>query len=255
MKFDKWNYRVEATIEISDLEIDTIIRLGRKNANPDCVEAVGFLQEWKKQAQFGKIRKSVKCLELSYITEILENGHDSLSTRLHSEFQDALTKCMEEECRINEPISDPIVVLNTSKGTIRVRIHSSGAPKTAENFLDLVGRKFYDDLTFHRYEPDFCIQGGCPKGTGTGGFVDPVTRRERTIPLEVSQNLKHDTAGVLAMARSNDPNSASSQFYFTLAPANFLNMNYAVFGKVTDGLDVVMSLRAGDRMTQVYTLL
>jgi len=150
--------------------------------------------------------------------------------------------------------SDPIVVMDTSKGTIKVQIHLSGAPKTAENFLDLVGRKFYDGLTFHRYEPNFCIQGGDPKGTGTGGFVDPVTKRERTIPLEVSKNLKHDGAGVLAMARSNDPNSASSQFYFTLGPANFLDMNYAVFGNVTEGLDVVMALRAGDRMTEVKIL-
>jgi len=150
--------------------------------------------------------------------------------------------------------SDPIVVMDTSKGTIKVQIHLSGAPKTAENFLDLVGRKFYDGLTFHRYEPGFCIQGGDPKGTGTGGFVDPVTKRERTIPLEVSKTLRHDTAGVLAMARSNDPNSASSQFYFTLGAATFLDMNYAVFGKVTEGLEAVMSLRAGDRMNQVYVL-
>jgi peptidyl-prolyl cis-trans isomerase B (cyclophilin B) len=150
--------------------------------------------------------------------------------------------------------SDPIVVLNTNKGTIKVQIYKSGAPKTAENFLDLVAQKFYDGLTFHRYEPGFCIQGGDPKGTGTGGYKDPVTKRERTIPLEVSKNLKHDTAGILAMARSNDPNSASSQFYFTLAPATFLDMNYAVFGKVTEGLDVVLALRAGDRMTDVHLL-
>ena len=150
--------------------------------------------------------------------------------------------------------SDPIVVMNTTKGTIKVQIFKSGAPKTAENFLDLVARKFYDGLTFHRYEPGFCIQGGDPKGTGTGGFKDPVTNKERTIPLEVSKNLKHDTAGVLAMARSNDPNSASSQFYFTLGPANFLDMNYAVFGKVTEGLDAVIALRQGDKMTEVSLL-
>ena len=150
--------------------------------------------------------------------------------------------------------SDPVVVLDTTKGTIKVRIYKDEVPKTAGNFLDLVKRGFYNGLTFHRYEPGFCIQGGCPKGTGTGGFVDPETKKERRIPLEVSKELKHSEAGVIAMARSSDPNSASSQFYFTLDPANFLDMQYAVFGKVTEGLDVVKSLRVGDVMKNVQVL-
>lgn len=154
-------------------------------------------------------------------------------------------------------INDPIVVMDTTKGTIKVEIYKKEAPKTAENFLDLVQRGFYNGLTFHRYEPGFCIQGGDPKGTGTGGFIDSATGRERTIPLEVdaaNPHLRHDAAGVLAMARSNDPNSASSQFYFTLGPASFLDGNYAVFGRVTDGLDVVKALRKGDKMTKVAVL-
>ncbi len=150
--------------------------------------------------------------------------------------------------------SDPVVVLDTTKGTIKVRIYKDEVPKTAGNFLDLVKRGFYNGLTFHRYEPGFCIQGGCPKGTGTGGFVDPETNKERRIPLEVSKELKHSEAGVIAMARANDPNSASSQFYFTLDPANFLDMQYAVFGKVTEGLDVVKSLRVGDVMKDVKVM-
>ncbi|MBS1953065.1 MAG: peptidylprolyl isomerase [Cyanobacteria bacterium SZAS-4] len=150
--------------------------------------------------------------------------------------------------------SDPVVVLDTTKGTIKVRIYKDEVPKTAGNFLDLVKRGFYNGLTFHRYEPGFCIQGGCPKGTGTGGFVDPETNKERRIPLEVTKELKHSEAGVIAMARANDPNSASSQFYFTLDPANFLDMQYAVFGKVTEGLDVVKSLRVGDVMKDVKVM-
>lgn len=150
--------------------------------------------------------------------------------------------------------NDPVVVLDTTKGTIKVRIYKDEVPKTAGNFLDLVKRGFYNGLTFHRYEPGFCIQGGCPKGTGTGGFVDPETKKERRIPLEVTKELKHSEAGMIAMARANDPNSASSQFYFTLDPANFLDMQYAVFGKVTEGLDVVKSLRVGDVMKDVKIL-
>lgn len=154
---------------------------------------------------------------------------------------------------------DPIVVLETTKGKIKVEIYKAEVPKTADNFLDLVNRGFYNGLSFHRYEPNFCIQGGDPNGTGTGGFIDPKTHSERTIPLEtsptmVAQNprLKHSSAGVIAMARSDSPNSASSQFYFTLAPANFLDGKYAVFGKVTEGLDAVMALRKDDKMTKVY---
>ncbi len=146
--------------------------------------------------------------------------------------------------------SDPIVVMETNKGTIKVEIYKTDAPITSTNFLDLVQRGFYNGLTFHRYEPGFCIQGGCPKGTGMGGS-------DKKIPLEVNPNnakLRHDKSGVLAMARANDPNSASSQFYFTLGPADFLDGNYAVFGRVKEGLNVVESLRVGDKMTKVSVL-
>ncbi|HEY9677931.1 MAG TPA: peptidylprolyl isomerase [Drouetiella sp.] len=155
--------------------------------------------------------------------------------------------------------ADPTVIMETNKGKIEVEVYKSEVPKTSDNFLDLVNRGFYNGLTFHRYEPGFCIQGGDPQGTGMGGFVDPKTKQERTIPLETSPSmvaanakLKHSSAGVLAMARSQNPDSASSQFYFTLGPANFLDGQYAVFGKVKKGLDVVMALRKGDKMTKVY---
>jgi len=151
-------------------------------------------------------------------------------------------------------ISDPVVSMETTKGTIKIQVFKNDAPITANNFLDLVQRGFYDGLTFHRYEPGFVIQGGDPHGDGTGGFIDPQTKQERTIPLECKPGLKHNAAGMVAMARSNDPNSASSQFYFTLAPASFLDMNYAVFGKVIDGMNVVQQLRKGDKMTKVAVL-
>ncbi len=150
-----------------------------------------------------------------------------------------------------EKMTEPVVSIETNKGTIVIQLFTKDAPITSGNFLDLVKRGFYNGLTFHRYEPNFVIQGGCPKGTGTGGFVDTATGSERRIQLEVKPNLKHGEAGMVAMARSNEPNSASSQFYFTLAPASFLDQKYAVFGKVTSGLDVVMQLRKGDQMLKV----
>ena len=134
--------------------------------------------------------------------------------------------------------------IETGKGTIKFELYEDLAPITAGNFIELTEKKFYDGLKFHRVEPGFVIQGGCPYGTGTGGSG-------KHIPLEVSPNLKHGAAGAVAMARSNDPNSASSQFYITLGAAAFLDNNYAVFGRVTEGLDVAQQIRVGDVMNRV----
>ena len=142
-------------------------------------------------------------------------------------------------------------IIETNHGPITIELYEDKTPITAGNFIDLVERGFYDGLKFHRYEPGFVVQGGDPRGNGTGGFVDPQTKRERRIKLEVSPDLKHGEAGAVAMARSQDPNSASCQFYITLGPAAFLDMNYAVFGRVIDGMDAVKQLRAGDSMTKV----
>lgn len=146
-------------------------------------------------------------------------------------------------------MANRIVTIDTTQGVIKMEMYEDLAPVTAQNFIDLVERGFYNGLTFHRYEPGFVIQGGCPLGTGTGGYTDPETRKERRIPLEVTRELKHDDAGVVAMARSSDPNSASCQFYITLKATPFLDMNYAVFGRVTEGLDNAMKLRKGDKIT------
>ncbi|MBK6798323.1 MAG: peptidylprolyl isomerase [Acidobacteria bacterium] len=103
-------------------------------------------------------------------------------------------------------------VIETGKGTIKFELYEDLAPVTTANFIELAGRNFYDGLNFHRVEPGFVIQGGCPLGNGMGGS-------DKKIQLEVSPNLKHGDAGAVAMARSSDPNSASSQFYITLGPA------------------------------------
>jgi peptidyl-prolyl cis-trans isomerase B (cyclophilin B) len=137
-----------------------------------------------------------------------------------------------------------IVVFETTKGTFKAEIFEKEAPISAKNFLGLVRSGFYNNLTFHRYEPDFVIQGGDPKGDGSGGSG-------KTIPLEIVPGLSHDV-GALGMARTNDPNSATSQFYVVVGNAKFLDGQYAVFGKVTSGMDVANQLRKGDRMTKVY---
>ena len=131
------------------------------------------------------------------------------------------------------------VLLETSEGNIVIELYED-MPITAGNFADLVSKGFYDGLTFHRVIDGFVIQGGDPKGDGSGGS-------EQMIELEIAEGRSH-TRGTLGMARSNDPNSASSQFFVNLAENTFLDGNYAVFGEVTEGMDVVDTLRAGDRI-------
>lgn len=141
--------------------------------------------------------------------------------------------------------TNPIVVFETTKGNVSAVIYCNEAPITGNNFMKLVRAKFYDGLKFHRVEPGFVVQGGDPKGDGTGGSKE-------NIKLEIVPGLKHKI-GTLAMARSNDPNSASSQFYFVTGEASFLDGNYAVFGQVEgDGMAVVQKLKVGDKMTKVY---
>ena len=142
---------------------------------------------------------------------------------------------------------DPMVVMTTTKGTIVMRIYTGLAPNTAANFLDLVNRGFYNGLTFHRVE-GWVIQGGDPNGNGTGSFVDPDSGQPRLLRLEVSPRLHHNAPGVVAMAHSRSPNSASCQFYITKQAVPYLDGQYAIFGGVVRGLNVVYNIQVGDRI-------
>lgn len=147
---------------------------------------------------------------------------------------------------------ETLVLLKTDKGAIKVKLFMDEAPVTAGNFKDLVERRFYDGLIFHRLISNFMIQGGCPHGNGTGNFVDPETGKTRHVPFEIpgaelsadAKALLKNKRGRLAMARTQDPNSASSQFFINLVDNAFLDTQpgrpgYAVFGEVVDGMDIV----------------
>ena len=125
---------------------------------------------------------------------------------------------------------------------IRLEFYPADAPKTVENFLTLAKKGFYNNLTFHRVVPDFVVQGGCPKGNGTGG-------PGYTIPAEF--NTQKHVRGTVAMARSQHPDSAGSQFYICYGPTPHLDGNYTVFGKVTSGMEHVDRIKQGDRMKSV----
>jgi peptidyl-prolyl cis-trans isomerase B (cyclophilin B) len=131
----------------------------------------------------------------------------------------------------------PQVELDTEYGTMTVELWNDVAPKHAANFTRLVDEGFYDGLTFHRIIPEFVIQGGCPRGDGTGG-------PGWTVKAEFNDR-KH-VKGVLSMARSSDPNSAGSQFFICLGREHckHLDGQYTAFGAVIDGIEVVDQIAA-----------
>ena len=133
--------------------------------------------------------------------------------------------------------------IETDKGTITLELYDGRVPKTVENFETLTGKGFYDGLTFHRVIPDFMIQAGCPQGTGTGG-------PGYTFDDEFHPELRHDSPGVLSMANAG-PNTNGSQFFITHVPCPWLDGKHAVFGKVTEGQDVVDAIEQGDTMKKV----
>lgn len=127
-------------------------------------------------------------------------------------------------------------------GEIRIEFFPEDAPKTVENFVTLATKGFYDNLTFHRVVPGFVVQGGDPKGNGSGG-------PGHTIKAEFNKN-KH-VRGSVAMARSAHPDSAGSQYYITYGPQPHLDGSYTVFGKVVSGMELVDKIQQGDRMKSV----
>lgn len=134
------------------------------------------------------------------------------------------------------------VITLESGGEIRIEFYPEDAPKTVENFVTLAKKGFYDGLTFHRIVPDFVVQGGDPKGNGSGG-------PGYTIKAEFNTH-KH-VRGTVAMARSQHPDSAGCQFYITYGPTPHLDGSYTVFGQVVAGMEHVDRIKQGDRMQSV----
>lgn len=127
-----------------------------------------------------------------------------------------------------------VAIIETSMGTMEFELYEDKTPITTGNFIDLAKRSFYDGLIFHRVVKGFVIQGGDPTGTGAGGSG-------KIIPDEISLDLKHDSIGILSMANSG-PNTGSSQFFITLAPAPHLDGKHSVFGKLIRGEDVLLAI-------------
>lgn len=144
-----------------------------------------------------------------------------------------------------EATTDLAAIFETNRGQIRVTLFADRTPLTCANFVNLAQRQYYDGLTFHRVIDDFMIQGGCPKGDGTGGpgykFAD-----------EVMPDLKHNSGGILSMANAG-PGTNGSQFFITHVPTPHLDGKHTVFGKVASADDqvVVNAIRKGDMLKSV----
>ncbi|MDO4410570.1 MAG: peptidylprolyl isomerase [Akkermansia sp.] len=139
--------------------------------------------------------------------------------------------------------TDKNITIQTSKGDIKLTVFASKTPVTAASFLNLAKRGFYNGIKFHRVIADFMIQGGDPTGTGMGG---PGYRFED----ECRSDLKHDGPGVLSMANAG-PGTNGSQFFITHVDTPWLNGKHTVFGKVTEGQNVVDAIRQGDIITGI----
>jgi cyclophilin family peptidyl-prolyl cis-trans isomerase len=148
-------------------------------------------------------------------------------------------------------VKQTAIITMDKGGEIKIDFFPADAPKHVENFVTLAKKGFYDGVTFHRVEPGFVAQAGDPQtktlpagdprlGTGGPGYK-----------VKAEFNKQQHVRGVLAMARSQDPDSAGSQFYITLAPAHFLDGKYTVFGKVVSGMNIVDGIKKGDKMKTV----
>lgn len=128
-----------------------------------------------------------------------------------------------------------IATMKTSMGTMKFQLETEKAPETSRNFMKLAGSGFYNGLTFHRVMDGFMIQGGDPNGDGTGG-------PGYTIKDEFHGELKHNKIGILSMANTGQPDTGGSQFFITLAPTPWLDGHHSVFGRLTEGEDVLKKI-------------
>lgn len=151
----------------------------------------------------------------------------------------------------------------TSKGEILVKLFGAEAPIHVGNFVELVNKGFYNDTKIHRFEPGFVAQGGDPLTRdasvedvmfGRGSFGTGGPGYNIVGEFDLSSNPNRHIKGALGMARSAHPDSAGSQFYFTLEPAHFLDGNYTVFGQIEEGLEIADALRVGDVIESVTIL-
>jgi cyclophilin family peptidyl-prolyl cis-trans isomerase len=194
------------------------------------------------------------CLMLLVVSLLLGAAACTGGSEEKNYLEDPTVKNQEEEAMSDENantlnwetdengLSKIYVEVETEKGPFKFRFYPEKAPKTSNRIANLVQKGFYDGLTFHRVEPGFVVQGGDPTGTGRGGSGENLKAEFNDIP---------HVRGTMAMARTQDPDSADSQFYVSLGRHPHLDGQYTVFGRVVEGMESVEKIKKGDKMTSV----
>lgn len=172
-------------------------------------------------------RLLIVLLSLLLVVGCSNNPNSTTTTTIAS----TTTMASATTTELGVSVMNRIATFETSMGTFKIELYEDKAPITTKNFIELTNKGYYNGLIFHRIIKDFMIQGGDPKGDGTGG-------PGYTIKDEFVASLKHDK-GVISMANTGQPNTGGSQFFITLAPTPWLNGKHAVFGKVVEGIEVV----------------
>ena len=158
---------------------------------------------------------------------------------------------LDGKLRRNYDTENPVVAMEIEGyGAIVMELYPKIAPNTVNNFISLVKQGFYDNNSFHRLVPSFVLQGGDPKGDGTGG--PGYTIKGEFTNNRFTNTLKH-TKGIVSMARSSENDSAGSQFFIMLDTASYLDNNYAAFGKVIDGMDMVDKIASTEIVSDTQT--
>lgn len=193
--------------------------------------------------KFTKIIIPIMCIFMIFLVGCGNNkSNTSSDNSKNSESSDNNTSNDNSKENANSNSDLPVATIEIENyGTVEAELYPEIAPNTVNNFISLANSGFYDGLTFHRIIKDFMIQGGDPKGDGTGGPGYSIKGEFSSNGFENS--LKH-TEGVLSMARSSAPNTAGSQFFIMTSTSSHLDGQYAAFGKVISGMDVVKKIES-----------
>jgi len=253
MTSPKWNYayNTKGKQRAAKKEIVDFIRSVAKNKDSGQLAAIGQLVATESlnmrelNMDFSFLEESILDLELPKELETYNLLVDAINYVKDTTMQQIeSTKTNPIQWQLLNEISDSTsATIRTSRGDIVMLLRPSAAPSTVSNFIHLAQENFYDGKVFHRVVPNFVIQGGCPRGDGYGSLG-------YTIQTEVSPDLRYESEGKVGMA-SAGKHTESCQFFITHSPTLHLDGNYTIFAEVIQGMDVVNSIRIGDRIDDV----
>lgn len=180
-------------------------------------------------------RAIINILLLTLVSACFSGNKDNTTTQ-----KDEATSSPAATLQVDSNgLSKERVTIKTVHGNISFRLYPNKAPNTVKRIVELVNNGFYDGISFHRVVPDFVVQAGDPTGTGTGG-----SGKKLKAEFNDLQHIK----GTVAMARTQDPDSADSQFYIALKTLPHLNGKYTIFGQVVEGFDIIGKIKQGDKI-------